>query len=149
MTGMDALTYEFVHFIPQDLAEGTLYLSISFATAIHLCCCGCGNEVVTPLDPKCWRLTFDGKSVSLQPSIGNWSLTCQSHYWITRNNVHWVPRWTERKQQSGERLGQFKNNRQPPNGGKTPLEHLLARPSFVLTKAAWRFLGNILKRPKS
>ena len=149
MTQMDALTHEFVHFIPEDLAEGTLYVSIPFVTAIHLCCCGCGNEVVTPLDPDGWRLTFDGKSVSLHPSIGNWSLACRSHYWITRNNVHWVPGWVERERRKCGDLGQFQNKRQPPNARKIPLGHLRAWPSFVQKNSAWRFLCNILKRPKS
>ena len=149
MIQMDTLTYEFVHFIPEDLAEGTLYVSIPFVTAIHLCCCGCRNEVVTPLDPEGWRLTFDGKSVSLHPSIGNWRLACQSHYWTTRNNVHWVPRWFDRERRRCGELGQFKNKRQPPNGQETPIEHPRAWPFFVQTNSAWGFLSNILKRLKS
>ena len=66
MTGMQVLTHEFVHFIPEDLAEGVLYVSIPFVTAMHLCCCGCGNEVVTPLNPDGWHLIFDGESVSVR-----------------------------------------------------------------------------------
>ena len=149
MTRMDTLTHEFVHFIPEDLAEGTLYVSIPFVTAIHLCCCGCGHEVVTPLDPDGWRLTFDGKSVSLHPSIGNWSLTCRSHYWITRNYVHWVPGWAESERRKCGDLGQFQNKRRPPNARKTPLDHLRAWPFTLLIKSTWRFLDSILKRPKS
>jgi hypothetical protein len=82
-----ALTHEFVDYMPDVPQEGTLYISIRFATAIHKCCCGCGNEVVTPLSPTDWKLIFDGDTVSLDPSIGNWSFPCQSHYWIRRNNV--------------------------------------------------------------
>ncbi|WP_417924835.1 DUF6527 family protein [Collimonas pratensis] len=26
-----------------------------------------------------WSLTYDGKTVSLDPSIGNWSLPCRAH----------------------------------------------------------------------
>ena len=29
--------------------------------------------------------------MSLVPSIGNWSLPCQSHYWITDNRVRFAP----------------------------------------------------------
>ncbi len=89
------LACEFVEFIPEELKEGTLYISEAYGTAVHKCCCGCGREVVTPLSPTGWQLTFDGKSVSLYPSIGSWSLPCQSHYFITRNKVVWAPKWTK------------------------------------------------------
>src|SRR6266481_1867998 len=46
-----SLSHEFVEFIPDDLRQGTIYVSIRFATATHLCCCGCGEKVVTPLRP--------------------------------------------------------------------------------------------------
>ncbi|MFC1414146.1 DUF6527 family protein [Streptacidiphilus sp. N1-12] len=88
------LTHVFIDNFPDQLEPGTLYISIPYTTAAHLCCCGCGHEVVTPLSPTDWQLTFDGQSVSLHPSIGNWSLACQSHYWIRTNTVHWAPRWS-------------------------------------------------------
>jgi hypothetical protein len=69
-----------------------LYTSIPYATALHRCLCGCGAEIVTPLSPTDWELSFNGESVSLSPSIGNWSYPCQSHYWIRRNRVHWARR---------------------------------------------------------
>jgi uncharacterized protein DUF6527 len=89
------LAHEFVEFIPEQLKEQTLYVSNTYGTAVHKCCCGCGREVVTPLSPTGWELTFDGKSVSLYPSIGNWSLPCQSHYFITKNKVVWAPQWSK------------------------------------------------------
>lgn len=92
MTRIKSLKYEFVDYIPEDLDEAVLYVSIPFATVLHRCCCGCGNEVVTPLDPTDWQMTFDGKSVTLFPSIGNWGLACQSHYWICRGQVRWARR---------------------------------------------------------
>lgn len=91
------MSFEFVVEVPAQLAEGMLYVSTTYATAIHLCACGCGQEVVTPLAPARWRLTFDGESVSLYPSIGNWGLPCHSHYWIERNVVHWERGWTPRE----------------------------------------------------
>ena len=95
------LEYEFVEYIPEVLREQKLYISMTYATAVHKCCCGCGREVVTPLSPTGWRLTFDGQSVSLYPSIGSWSLPCQSHYLITNNRVVWASRWTKEQIASG------------------------------------------------
>jgi hypothetical protein len=80
---------EFVSFAPEVLEPGVAYVSMEYATVLHLCCCGCGNQVVTPLSPARWHLSFDGKTISLNHSIGNWSFPCQSHYWIERNAVVW------------------------------------------------------------
>jgi hypothetical protein len=95
------LKHEFVEFIPDDLQENTVYVSVSFATAVHKCFCGCGNEVVTPLSPTDWQLTYDGQSISLYPSIGNWNFKCRSHYWIERNKVKWARSWTQKEIDSG------------------------------------------------
>ena len=94
MTREAAFRHEFVEFIPEELHERTLYVSIRFATVSHLCACGCGMKVVTPLRPNDWTLLFDGKSVSLHPSIGNWCFPCGSHYWIRRNRVLWAAPWS-------------------------------------------------------
>ncbi|MFE6826932.1 DUF6527 family protein [Streptomyces sp. NPDC057690] len=74
-----------------------MYISIRYALVTHLCCCGCGYEVVTPLAPREWKLTFDGVAISLHPSIGNWSFPCKSHYWIRSNTVAWARQWTEKE----------------------------------------------------
>lgn len=87
--------HRFVEFIPEVLDEGVLYVSVTYTTAIHKCACGCGREVVTPLSPTFWRMTFDGETISLSPSIGNWSYRCRSHYWIERSRVRWAPAWTD------------------------------------------------------
>lgn len=79
MTRRTALQHTFTDAIPDELDDGLIYISIPYATVIHLCCCGCRSEVVTPLRPDAWTLLFDGMSVSLRPSIGNWSFPCQSH----------------------------------------------------------------------
>src|SRR5947209_3639872 len=91
------LAYEFVEYIPEELKERTLYISKVHGTAVHKCCCGCGREVVTPLSRTGWQLALDGKSVSLYPSIGSWSLPCQSHYYITKNKVVWAPQWCKER----------------------------------------------------
>src|SRR5688572_10061223 len=87
------LQVEFVEFIPERLEPGKLYISRRYATALHLCCCGCGLEVATPLKPGKWHLTETDGAVSLYPSIGNWSFPCRSHYWIFQGQVHWASEW--------------------------------------------------------
>lgn len=94
---MKKLNHKFVEFIPEALDDDVLYVSVIHGTAVHRCCCGCGREVVTPLTPADWKLTFDGETVSLYPSIGNWNFPCRSHYWITKNRVEWAPSWDEEK----------------------------------------------------
>lgn len=91
------LTPVFTDRFPTPMEEGRLYVSMTLAIAGHLCCCGCGTEVITPLSPPEWTLIFDGETVTLDPSIGNWSFRCQSHYWITRNEVHWAPKWSRER----------------------------------------------------
>jgi hypothetical protein len=80
----------FVDFMPDHFESGIIYISRRYSTATHLCCCGCGLKVVTPLKPAKWHLAENGGAVSLNPSIGNWSFPCKSHYWIKGNNVQWA-----------------------------------------------------------
>ena|ERR1035437_778114 len=89
------LKHEFVEFIPESRRNGVIYVSLKYATAVHNCCCGCGAKVVTPLSPTDWKVTFDGETISLRPSIGNWSFKCQSHYWIVNDKVEWAAKWTK------------------------------------------------------
>lgn len=86
------INFKFVEFIPDTLEEGTLYISTEYCTAIHKCACGCGNEVITPISPTDWELIFNGKTVSLYPSIGNWSFPCKSHYFVTKNKIRFAKR---------------------------------------------------------
>lgn len=81
------LEHRFVKHIPEQLEPGLLYISMEFGSAAHSCCCGCGEEVVTPLTPTDWRMTYDGETVSLWPSVGNWKQRCRSHYMIERGLV--------------------------------------------------------------
>lgn len=79
---------KFVVSFPPVMEDGVLYISERYETAGHKCCCGCGEKVVTPLNPAKWRLTKSPKgTVSLYPSIGNWKFACKSHYWIRGNRV--------------------------------------------------------------
>jgi hypothetical protein len=84
------IRHEFVEFIPQERERGVIYVSIPFATAVHDCFCGCGLKVVTPINPVGWTLIYDGETVTLSPSVGNWSFPCRSHYFIKHNTVIWA-----------------------------------------------------------
>ena len=94
MPAVTTLRPEFADSFPAAMQEGVLYVSIPYCTCGHLCCCGCGHEVVTPLSPARWSLTYDGQNVSLHPSVGNWALACQSHYWIRKGKVVWSRRYS-------------------------------------------------------
>lgn len=83
-----------VHFMPKQLEPGVLYVSQEFKTAAHLCACGCGSKVSTPLGPAEWAFEDSVQGPTLRPSIGNWQLPCRSHYWILRGEVAWAAAWT-------------------------------------------------------
>ncbi len=99
---MMKLEHRFVEFIPKELENNVLYISIRFRTVIHKCACGCGIKTVTPLSPTDWKLIFNGKSVSLDPSIGNWGFPCQSHYWISKNKIEWASKWSKKMIEKGK-----------------------------------------------
>lgn len=101
MSRRKVLRHEFVELIPTELRDGTIYVSIPYATAVHKCVCGCGNRVVTPLTPTDWQLTYDGETISLEPSIGNWSFPCRSHYWLRQNSVVWARQWSQHEIDTG------------------------------------------------
>jgi hypothetical protein len=84
------LTPVLVEEIPaaNEIEPGHLYISHKYGTALHLCSCGCGEEVVTPLSAEGWTLYFNGR-FSLRPSIGNFEFPCKSHYFITNEEICW------------------------------------------------------------
>jgi hypothetical protein len=94
---LSELRPDFVELIPEQLEDGVLYISMYYATAMHLCACGCGEKAITPLTPSDWRLAFDGETVTLWPSIGNWSFACRSHYVIKKNKIRWAEDWSKSK----------------------------------------------------
>lgn len=106
MTKMTRLVLERVHYMPKDLAPGILYVSEEFAVAGHLCACGCGNKVMTPLGPTEWSFTDTPHGPSLRPSIGSWQLHCRSHYWIDRGTVEWSGAWSPERVERGRRAEQ-------------------------------------------
>lgn len=81
------ISVEFVETAPGVREAGVFYVSIPYRTIIHNCLCGCGSKIVTPIRPNKWVMTYDGDTISLSPSVGNWSYPCQSHYVIRKNKV--------------------------------------------------------------
>lgn len=89
MSRIHSLKPVFTDKIPEDLAPGILYISMNHRIAKHFCPCGCGEVITIIFDPELWKLKYDGESVSVFPSIGNYHIPCQSHYFITDNQVNW------------------------------------------------------------
>lgn len=90
-----SLEHRFVEHIPDDLQPGLLYVSLEYGSVAHSCCCGCGEEIVTPLTPTDWKIVYDGETISLTPSVGSWNLPCRSHYVIRHGRVIEAGQWTD------------------------------------------------------
>jgi hypothetical protein len=82
--------HELVDAIPERLQRGILYVAKDGDVAGHLCACGCGREVITPLSSTDWSLTVGRRGATLDPSIGNWAFPCRSHYLIWDGGVVWA-----------------------------------------------------------
>lgn len=142
MTRINILKPVYVQYIPptDSVEEGKLYISSEFQTVIHKCCCGCGEEVVTPLNSAQWQITNKDGQVSLFPSIGNWSYTCKSHYFIRNNRVIWAEVFSEAEikiiqegdRQDLERYIAAKNDANYGSGGL--LQPLTCILRFIATK---------------
>jgi Family of unknown function (DUF6527) len=92
-----------VHFMPKELKPGVLYVSDEFGIALHLCACGCGSKIRTPLGPTEWDVEETKGGPSLYPSVGNWQQACQSHYWIRHGEIIWAEEWTPEQIAAGRR----------------------------------------------
>jgi len=92
-----------VHYMPKELKPGVLYVSEEYGTAAHLCACGCGAKIRTPLGPTEWKLEVTESGPTLCPSIGNWQQACQSHYWIYRGEIEWADKWAPEQIAKGRR----------------------------------------------
>jgi len=91
------MKHKFVEHIPREIENDTLYISLEFNIAKHKCPCGCGLDVVTKISPARWQLFYDGETITLSPSIGNWNFECKSHYFIRENQVVWAKKFTEKQ----------------------------------------------------
>jgi hypothetical protein len=82
--------HEVVAALPEALRPSVLYVTADGDVAGHLCACGCGREVITPLSPTDWSIDFGQQGATLMPSIGNWAFPCRSHYFIENGAVWWA-----------------------------------------------------------
>lgn len=132
----------FVEFIPECIESGKLYISEEHEIAIHKCCCGCGEEVVTPLSPVDWQITKSNKGISLSPSIGNWNYRCKSHYFIRNNKVVWAAPMSENKIQLVQERDIRDKQMYIKQRNRTNSKHWL----LSITTAIWNAIMSIFKK---
>lgn len=134
---MGKIRLERVHYMPQDLSPGVLYISEEFGAAAHLCACGCGTKVRTPLGPTEWSLEETDCGPTLRPSVGSWQLACQSHYLITGGEVVWAEQWTAEEIAYGRRREEERRR-----------EHYdaLDRKRQSVVRRLWRWISGLFKR---
>ena len=89
--------------MPEVMESDKVYISTKHSLTEHLCACGCGAEVSLPLARSEWRIVYDGDTVSIRPSIGNWRLPCKSHYLILENRTIWCASWTAEEISAGRK----------------------------------------------
>lgn len=123
--------------MPKVLEPGILYAAEHYGAAAHLCACGCGSKIRTPLGPTEWTLQETLRGPTLHPSIGNWQKPCRSHYVIREGLVIWANDWTDAQVAAGrrderERLEAYFAERARQRGG--------------FLAAAWRWLKSLFER---
>ena len=123
--------------MPQDLSPGVLYVSEEFGAAAHLCACGCGTKVRTPLGPTEWSLEETSDGPTLRPSVGNWQLACQSHYLITAGEVVWAKGWTAEEVADGRHREEER---------RRVYYDALERKHQSVVRRLWRWISALLKR---
>ena len=123
--------------MPKELSPGVLYVSETFGAAAHLCACGCGSKVRTPLGPTEWSVEETDEGPTLCPSVGSWQKACQSHYLITRGEVIWAERWTTEQIAEGRRREQ-KRQREYYDA--------LDRKRGSVVQRFWRWIRSLFKR---
>jgi Family of unknown function (DUF6527) len=129
---LKTISLERVRTMPAQLEPGVLYVSEEFETAAHLCACGCGSKVRTPLGPTEWTFTNHPAGPSLVPSVGNWQRPCQSHYVIQRGAIEWSNQWTPKQIASG-RAAEVKRRD----------AHYSSLPRAAWWKRVWNWLRSI------
>ena len=126
-----------VQYMPKDLKPGVLYVSEQFGAAAHLCACGCGSKVRTPLEPTEWSVEETDGEPTLRPSVGNWQQACQSHYLITCGEVIWSTPWTAKQIAVGRQLEEER---------RREYYDALDRKRARLVQKLWRWFRSLLGR---
>lgn len=104
MTKLSRIDLQRVEYMPKQLKVGVLYVSEKFGAVAHLCACGCGEKIRTPLGPTEWAFTESRSGPSLWPSVGNWQKACRSHYIIDGGDIIWCGAWTPEQIMAGRRI---------------------------------------------
>jgi hypothetical protein len=97
------LRHQFIDEAPDQLDAGILYVSMPYRTTLNLCCCGCGNQVTLPLRPTARRLSYDGDTITMLPSVGNLELLLP------------VQRLDPQQNRVDRKLDQRRDHRWPPS----------------------------------
>ena len=126
-----------VHYTPKELSPGILYFSEKFGAATHLCACGCGSKIRTPLGPTEWSVEETDEGPTLWPSVGNWQKSCQSHYLITRGEVIWAERWTTEQIAEGQRREEKR---------RREYYEALDRKRGSVVQRLWRWIRSLFER---
>lgn len=131
---ISTLALQHVKFLPKELSPGILYVSIEYGVAGHLCACGCGSKVITPLGPTEWALTERSGRPTLRPSIGNWQQPCRSHYLITDGRIVWAGQWSDAAILAGRKAEQVRRE----------AYYAAREPGFW--KSIWNFVRDVFNR---
>src|ERR1700676_5046900 len=98
---IDRFILQRVQYMPGTLEPGILYVAEQYGTAAHLCACGCGAKIRTPLGPDEWSFAEMATGPSLSPSVVNWQQADQAHKWIVGGQVEWAGKWSEKQVAAG------------------------------------------------
>jgi hypothetical protein len=139
--------HELADSFPEKLQAGILYVAKDGDVAGHLCACGCGREVITPLSSTDWSIAVDRLGATLDPSIGNWAFPCRSHYIISDGEVVWAGEMSAksiargRQRDKSRKQTYYKDlNAPPPVAQETVQMHKLSlttRKTCVQRLSAW------------
>jgi hypothetical protein len=127
-----------VEYIPKTLEPGVLYVSEEFGAALHMCACGCGNKVSTPIGPTDWAVEDTPGGPTLEPSVGCWQLPCKSHYWIREGRIVWSGAWTPEQIAAGRQAEEWRHRAYFENR---------ARQRGILQRF-WRWIRNLFDKDR-
>lgn len=127
MTKVLRLRPTFVEKMPDTLEDGIIYISEPCRLALHNCCCGCGEEVSTPLGPTEYTLQVVGDAVTVRPSIGNHDYPCRSHYLIENGSVIWAGAMSREAIEAGREFDRYLKRGRKPTGLRAFFGWLKAR----------------------